>query len=47
MYSTMEGMILVLFGVALGIALNKLKHLAQRIEDLELFIEKTFFEDKE
>jgi hypothetical protein len=42
-----EGMILVLFGIALGISLNKLKHLAQRVEDLELFIEETFFKEKE
>jgi len=38
--------ILVLFGVGLGIALNQIRSLQRRINDLEEFIDKTFFEEE-
>lgn len=47
MLRTMEGMILVLFGIGLGIALNQNRHLARRVDDLEEFIGKTFFDEEE
>lgn len=40
-------MMLVLFGIALGIALNKIKTLTERVDDLEEFIGKTFFDEEE
>ena len=40
-------MILVLFGIGLGIALNQVRSLQRRVDDLEEFIGKTFFDDDE
>ena len=40
-------MILVLFGIGLGIALNQVRSLQKRVDDLEEFIGKTFFDDDE
>jgi hypothetical protein len=39
--------ILVLFGVGLGIALNQIRVLQKKVQDLEAFIQKVFFDDKE
>jgi hypothetical protein len=39
--------ILVLFGVALGIALNQIRVLQKRVNDIEEFIDKVFFDDEE
>ena len=39
--------ILVLFGVGLGVALNQIRSLQKRIQDLEDFIGKTFFDENE
>lgn len=36
---------LVLFGIALGVALNKIKTLVERVNDLEEFIGQTFFDE--
>jgi hypothetical protein len=36
---------LVLFGIALGIALNQIKILQKRLNDIEEFIGKVFFDD--
>lgn len=38
---------LVLFGVGLGIALNQIRVLQRRVNDLEDFIDKVFFDDEE
>jgi len=38
-------MILVLFGIGLGIALNQVRSLQKRVDDLEEFIGETFFDD--
>jgi hypothetical protein len=38
-------MILVLFGIGLGIALNQVRVLQKRVDDLEEFIGETFFDD--
>lgn len=38
---------LVLFGVGLGIALNQIRVLQRRVNDLEEFIDKVFFDDEE
>ena len=38
-------MILLLFGIGLGIALNQVRSLQRRVDDLEEFIGKTFFDD--
>ncbi len=38
-------MILVLFGIGLGIALNQVRSLQKRVDDLETFIGETFFKD--
>jgi len=40
-------MILILFGVGLGVALNQIRGLQKRVEDLEEFIGQTFFDDDE
>ena len=40
-------MILVLFGIGLGIALNQVRVLQKRVDDLEEFIGETFFDDDE
>ena len=40
-------MILVLFGIGLGIALNQVRSLQKRVDDLETFIGETFFDDDE
>lgn len=40
-------MMLVLFGVGLGIALNQIRVLQRRVNDLEEFIDKVFFDDEE
>jgi hypothetical protein len=40
-------MILLLFGIGLGIALNQIRSLQRRVDDLEEFIGKTFFDDDE
>jgi hypothetical protein len=40
-------MILLLFGIGLGIALNQVRSLQRRVDDLEEFIGKTFFDDDE
>ena len=47
MYSTMESVIMVLFGVGLGVALNQNRALAKRVDDLEEFIGATFFDEEE
>lgn len=39
-------MILLLFGIGLGIALNQVRSLQRRVDDLEEFIGKTFFDDE-
>jgi len=44
MHSTMG--ILVLFGVGLGIALNQIRSLQRRVDALEDFIDRTFFEEE-
>ena len=38
---------LVLFGVGLGIALNQIRVLQRRVNDIEEFIDKVFFDDEE
>ena len=38
---------LVLFGIALGIALNQIRILQRRINEIEEFIGKVFFDDEE
>lgn len=40
-------MILVLFAIGLGILLNQVRSLQRRVDDLEEFIGKTFFDDDE
>ena len=40
-------MILLLFGIGLGIALNQIRLLNKRVDDLETFIGETFFDDDE
>jgi len=40
-------MILILFGIGLGIALNQIRSLQRRVDDLETFIGETFFDDDE
>ncbi len=40
-------MILVLFGIGLGIALNQIRSLQRRVDDLETFIGETFFDEEE
>ena len=40
-------MMLLLFGIGLGIALNQIRSLQRRVDDLEEFIGKTFFDDDE
>lgn len=40
-------MILVLFGIALGVALNQNRALTKRVDDLEEFIGATFFDEEE
>lgn len=40
-------MILILFGVALGVALNQIRGLQKRVDDLEEFIGKTFLDEDE
>ena len=38
-------MILILFGIGLGIGLNQIRLLNKRVDDLETFIGETFFDD--
>lgn len=38
---------LVLFGIALGIALNQIRILQRRLNEIEEFIGKVFFDDEE
>jgi hypothetical protein len=38
-------MILILFGIGLGIGLNQIRSLNRRVDDLEEFIGETFFDD--
>lgn len=38
---------LVLFGIALGIALNQIRILQKRVNEIEEFIGKVFFDDEE
>lgn len=40
-------MILVLFGITLGVALNQIRVLSRRVDDLEEFIGATFFDEEE
>tara|TARA_B100001059_G_scaffold77361_1_gene75033 strand:- start:7373 stop:7498 length:126 start_codon:yes stop_codon:yes gene_type:complete len=40
-------MILILFGIGLGIALNQIRSLNRRVNDLETFIGETFFDEEE
>jgi hypothetical protein len=40
-------MILILFGIGLGVALNQIRTLAKRVDDLEEFIGATFFDEEE
>lgn len=40
-------MILILFGIGLGIALNQIRFLNRRVNDLETFIGETFFDEEE
>jgi len=37
---------LVLFGIALGIALNQIRILQKRVNEIEEFIGKVFFDDE-
>jgi hypothetical protein len=39
--------ILVLFGIGLGVALNQIRSLQKRVDDLEEFIGRTFFDEEE
>ena len=39
-------MMLVLFGVGLGIALNQIRSLQRRVDALEDFIDRTFFDEE-
>lgn len=36
---------MILFGIALGIALNQIRILQKRVNDIEEFIGKVFFDD--
>jgi len=38
---------LVLFGIALGIALNQIRILQRRLNEIEDFLGKVFFDDEE
>tara|TARA_R100000951_G_scaffold68922_1_gene58059 strand:- start:119 stop:241 length:123 start_codon:yes stop_codon:yes gene_type:complete len=38
---------LVLFGIALGIALNQIRILQKRVNEIEEFIGEVFFDDEE
>jgi len=38
---------LVLFGIALGIALNQIRMLQRRLNEIEDFLGKVFFDDEE
>jgi len=38
---------MILFGIALGIALNQIRILQKRINEIEEFIGKVFFDDEE
>ena len=40
-------MILIFFGIALGVALNQIRGLQKRVDDLEEFIGQTFLDDDE
>lgn len=40
-------MILILFGIALGIVLNQNRALQRRLDDVEEFLHKKFFEQEE
>tara|TARA_R110000803_G_scaffold192701_1_gene255594 strand:- start:279 stop:404 length:126 start_codon:yes stop_codon:yes gene_type:complete len=40
-------MILIFFGIALGVALNQIRGLQKRVDDLEEFIGETFLDDDE
>jgi len=36
---------MILFGIALGIALNQIRILQRRVNEIEDFLEKVFFDD--
>jgi hypothetical protein len=38
---------MILFGIALGIALNQIRILQKRVNEIEEFIGKVFFDDEE
>jgi hypothetical protein len=38
---------MILFGIALGIALNQIRILQRRLNEIEEFIGKVFFDDEE
>lgn len=38
---------MILFGIALGIALNQIRILQKRVNEIEEFIGETFFDDDE
>lgn len=38
---------MILFGIALGIALNQIRILQKRLNDIEEFIGEVFFDDEE
>ena len=38
---------MILFGIALGIALNQIRILQRRVNEIEDFLEKVFFDDEE
>jgi hypothetical protein len=38
---------MILFGIALGIALNQIRILQKRVNEIEDFIGKVFFDDEE
>ena len=40
-------MILILFGIGLGIALNQNRQIQRRLDDIEDFLHQKFFEDEE
>lgn len=47
MYRTMESLIAILFGVGLGVALNQIRALQKRLDDVEEFLFKVFSEKEE
>lgn len=47
MYCTMETIMMVLFGIGLGVALNQVRALQKRLDDVEEFLFKVFSEKEE